>query len=197
MRTLISLLILSYCICALHINGIGQNIISNPSFENGSTVTWTDQIYKATGWSKDCGLVYAPNIGPPDYGVPGTPDLFDKNCYNLTEDHCVGIPYNKWATLNERTNKNRYANLSGGSTQIYNGNNIVSYGETVKGTLTAGLVANCVYSISFYAAAIQGYHINGSQLPPTFLNPDPNYNKIQVVLRKDDDCSNQLVIFEL
>lgn len=176
--TRITLLLLSVIIT---INLAGQNIILNPGFELGTIVTNSDQVDHATGWNRNCGTNYSSTNSN---GIPGSPDLFDRNathtCYDFT---------NKWGIISERTGQNRYVGFSGAST-VYG---VQYYGETVEGTLTQAL-APCTYTVSFYAAAIQGqdYYCNGSITAQT---PDPTYNKVEVVLRKNNNCTAGKVVY--
>lgn len=170
-----------------------QNIILNPSFESGTAATSENQVPYATGWSVGCAVSYAWGAPPPTYGYPGTPDLFDVTalCQNQ-----VKIPLNKWSTLSERTNHNRYVGLTGGQYQTINGTLLNFANESVRGTITEPLISGCSYTISLYTAAIQGYHVNCPPYPytPQILPPGANYNCIEVLLRKDDNCSDSYTI---
>lgn len=169
-----------------------QNIIQNPSFEQlSSSVTAQNQISKAIGWSNGCAGNMSSSTNPPFF-VPGTPDLFD---INATCTSLVGIPLNKWSNLPERNGLGRYSGISGGSLRNIQGTIYKCYGESIKGTLTEPLIANCNYSISFYAAAIRGYYLYCSNYSPVYLSPDPQYNQIEVVLRSGNNCDIEKVVF--
>lgn len=171
-----------------------QNLISNPGFENGPVVYDENQVSHATGWNVGCGLFYSSTAGPPLYGYPGTPDLFD---VYATCPSQVNIPLTKWGTRSERTGHLRYVGFAGGSYMYKNGTIMNFANESIIGTLEQPLHAFCSYTVSFYAAAIQGYHINCPQSPfsPIYYPPDPNYNKVEVVLRKDGGCTDEYVVF--
>ena len=170
-----------------------QNLIVNPSFEQGSIPTAEDQVSFATGWSKDCGTTRTCSPGNPV--IPGTPDLFDARSVSCRID----VPINKWATnRTERTSQNRYVGFSGNKIGgCPNDNGIPYYGETVKGTLTSSLnLSSCQYRVSLYGALTQARSTGSNPcLNLQAVASDPNYNKIQVVLRKDNDCVNGLVVF--
>lgn len=160
---------------------IGQNTISNPGFETiTSNVTGPDQVYKAVGWIKGCGTHYNVNASPPNYESLATPDLFDRYSTSSSFDFPAGQnpPY-----VYERTGKDRFVYMSGGYTKMVNGVSRIYYCETVKGTLSEALIANCSYSISFYACPSPGS-------TPVLL-----YNKVEVLLRKEGDCNNSKTIF--
>lgn len=163
-------------------NLTGQNLISNPGFELGTSVTNADQVDHATGWSRKCATEYQMTAVP--NGIPGSPDLFDKNTTNTCYDFS-----NKWGTLAERTGQNRYVGFSGSSVKY----GVAYYGESVEGTLTQAL-SPCTYTVSFYAAAIKGYD-NSCNGNITLMTPNPTYNTVQVVLRKDNNCSSGKVVY--
>jgi hypothetical protein len=169
-----------------------QNSIQNPSLEQlSSSVTGQNQISKAIGWSNGCAGNMSSSTNPPFF-VPGTPDLFDADATCTT---LVGIPLNKWSNLQERNGSGRYAGISGGRLRNIQGTTYKCYGESIKGTLTEPLIANCNYSISFYAAAIRGYNLYCSNYSPEYLSPDPQYNRIEVVLRNGNNCTLEKVVF--
>jgi len=170
-------------LCALP-NIIGQNIINNPSFESGSIPTADDQVSYASGWSKNCGTYY---VYPTGNTPLSNPDLFDGRSSNSCNDFT-----NKWGSLNERNGANRYVGFSGGNVSSHNNN--YYFNETVEGTLNTALVTGCNYNISFYAANKQGYGLNGCGTA-TYPSTNLTYNKIEVVLRKDNDCSNGKSVF--
>ena len=143
----------------------GQNLIQNPGFEVGQIPTMHDQVPYATGWYKNC--------GPTTPG--GTPDLFDSR-----SPHCLyGIPSNKWGNRSERTGGYRYVGFSGTAV------------ESVKGTLASAL-SSCTYTIEFWASAVDGIRYECPK-PLTATPPNPN-NRIEVVLRKGNDCTTGKVV---
>ncbi len=167
----------------------GQNIITNPSVESGSIPNNEDQVSFATGWSKGCGTFYCGNCGAPAFANPGTPDLFDgrstNSCYDFT---------NKWTpNLPERTGGNRYVSIDGGS--VHPQTNTYYYSETVMATINDRLVENCPYTISLYAAKISARYNCQGVFVSSFGTPDPTYNKIEVVLRKANDCNTVKSVF--
>lgn len=167
----------------------GQNIITNPSLEAGSIPNNPDQVAFATGWSKGCGTFYCSTCSAPAYAGPGSPDLFDgrstNSCYDFT---------NKWTpNLPERTGGNRYVGFSGGS--FNSTTNSYYFSETVIATINSSLIANCPYTISFYAAKISAVYNCAGAINNTLGTPNPTYNKIEVVLRKANDCNTGKSVF--
>jgi len=178
-------LLLSLALFASAALASAQNLILNPGFENGAIPTNNDQVSFATGWSRDCG-----RFGTSPTSLPGSPDLFDRR-----SPHCdYQIPSNKWGIRDTRAGGNRYVGFTGSGTPG-------AYAETVKGTLSAPLtIAGCNYQISFWASAIDGWKGGPAgeptcTTPLTTKTPNPN-NRIEVVLRKGNDCSNGKVIFQ-
>ncbi|MBA3898605.1 MAG: T9SS type A sorting domain-containing protein [Bacteroidetes bacterium] len=161
---------------------MAQNIIQNPSFETGTIPTSEDQVHFATGWTKGCGMFYSAHNGAT---IPGTPDLFDSRSTECK----IKVPSNKWGNLNERTGKNRYVGISGG----YIRDGITYHNETVRGTITEPFVSGCNYQISFYAAAIEGAQINCGGTPQ--YGEVSDVNKVQIVLRRNDDCITSKIIY--
>lgn len=140
----------------------------------------------ATGWSKDCGKTLG--TGPTHPVNPGTPDLFDERSTTCA----VSIPTNKWAS--NRTcrlvNDERYVGFTGGYTE----DGTAYYAETVMGTLTETINTTCTYRVSLYAAAAEG----GKNSPCGIVTTDlvqSDYNMVQVVLRKNGDCTTEKVVF--
>jgi Secretion system C-terminal sorting domain len=167
----------------------GQNIITNPGLESGSIPNNHDQVNFATGWSRGCGTFYCSTCSAPAYAGVGSPDLFDgrstNSCYDFT---------NKWSpNLPERTGGNRYVGFSGGSFSSVT--NSYYFGETVIATINSSLIANCPYTISFYAAKISAVYNCAGTLNNALGTPNPTYNKIEVVLRKANDCTTQKSVF--
>jgi hypothetical protein len=165
-----------------------QNMIVNPGFENGTIPTDGDQLALATGWSRNCGRNW--DTSRPD-GNQGSPDLFD-----IRSPNCLfGIPSNKWGNRNVRNGGNRYVGFTGTST-LHPG----FFGETVEGTLSSPLGSACSYQVSFWASATDGVKAGTAGATPcntplTPFVPDPNANQMQVVLRKDNDCSNGKIVY--
>ncbi|MCW3071335.1 MAG: hypothetical protein JWO44_1225 [Bacteroidetes bacterium] len=154
-----------------------QNLILNPGFESGSIPTLNDQVPLATNWEKGCALF-------PD-GNQGSPDLFDSRSTNCDVD----VPANKWGSRNVRTTGTyRYVGFNGNS----NASGLAYFGESVKGKLSQALVSDCSYSISFWASAIDGLATFCS--PYTPKGPSVN-TKMEVVLRKDGDCTNFKIVY--
>lgn len=161
---------------------MGQNMIQNPGFENGAVPTNQDQVSFATGWSRNCGRSWN---SMNSNGLVGSPDLFDSRSPNCDYQ----IPANKWGVRNERSGGYRYVGFSG----TYNDHGPQWYGETVEGTLTGALIA-CDYQVSFWASAVDGvrYTCNGVL---TQKQPQPNDNKIEVVLRQGNNCNQGKVVY--
>ncbi|MDI9341401.1 MAG: T9SS type A sorting domain-containing protein [Sediminibacterium sp.] len=143
-------------------------IIQNGNLEQGTIPTNIDQMHKATGWSKGCG-VYTSN------GVTtlSTPDLCDKN---TNVGNFCHIPFAD--RVNARNTpgitNNRFAHIMPATDYGPNG----FFGETVKATITEPLSSQYRYKISIYAARGLGF-------PAETIHP----NQLQFVLRKNDDCS--------
>lgn len=158
-----------------------QNLVQNPGFETGAIPTGENQVALATGWNNNCGRNYASNIPS---GLPGSPDLFDTRSTNCL----YGIPSNKWGIRPTRAGGYRYVGFSGASTA----NGPAYYGETVEGAL-AGPLGASTYEVSFWASAVDGIKYQCNQ-QITGVPPDPQ-NKIEVVLRKGNNCSTGKSIF--
>lgn len=170
--------------CGSLFTAFSQNLINNPSFETGTIPTTFDQVAYATDWSRDCGRVYHNVSGGSN---PGSPDLFDSRSTNTCYDAT-----NKWGAVAPRTGY-RYVGFAGGSFAV---NGSYYFAETVKGTLNTALIADCPYTISFYAASIRNtYDCTTSAIDNVLATPNATYNKIEVVLRKDNDCSTGKSVF--
>jgi len=175
------LTILMLCVIVAPSTASGQNLIQNPGFETGTIPTISDQVHFATGWSRNCGKSWQSNA---PQGTPGTPDLFDSR-----SPHCAyKIPTNIWGVRNVRAGGFRYVGFTG----TLNVHGPQFYGETVEGTLTRPLVA-CDYQVSLWASATDGKR-DYCNTPISAMTPDPLYNKIEVVLRKGNDCSHGKVV---
>ncbi|WP_109300802.1 T9SS type A sorting domain-containing protein [Aquimarina sp. AU474] len=149
---------------------IGQNLVINPDFEDGTVPTDRGQINYATGWSHQCTdpLIFT-------FGGSGV-DLLDRSSSNSN----IQVPNNIYTTpagLEERTGDNRYAHLwqtqNGGST----GNTLI--GERLKGSLIGSLTEG-TYDLCFWGARASSGVISIS---------DP-YQIIEVYLVNDNDCSD-------
>lgn len=143
----------------------------------------------ATGWTRDCGRFWVVSGG--GFSNPGSPDLFDARSTNCAID----VPSNKWNnTLNERTGLNRYVGFLGGYVTSTSGVTGPFYGETVRGSLTEALTStSCQYEISFWAVAPKGSKTNcGVITNNTHIS---QYNKVEIVLRKNNDCNSGLVVW--
>jgi hypothetical protein len=160
--------------------GFSQNLINNPSVEAGTIPTNYGQVSYATDWYNGCGTGYCGSCAP-DYNISGSPDLFDSRsvstCYDFN---------NKWGNLTALNGGNRYLGFSGGN---FGANGTYYFGETVKGTINARLAANCPYTISFSAASIRAVYDCAGAIDHALSEPNALYNKLEVVLRKDNDCS--------
>lgn len=177
-------------LCSLCISASAQNLIVNGDFELGTIPTGPNQVNFATGWSNGCGRHVA--TFPVGTTNPGTPDLFDKRSTNCTID----IPSNKWSTATDDYLGvgNRYVGFSGGYIAHTNGTSGGPfYGETVLGTLTEPLTnTSCQYSVQGVAALAMGQRVGGcGNLDPELPG---SYNRIQVVLRKDNDCNLEKIV---
>ena len=179
MRSILILL----CIFWTPVVVTSQNLIQNPGFESGSIPTNHNQVPYATGWNQNCGRSW--NVLVPA-GNPGSPDLFDSRSLDCRHK----IPTNKWGVRNERTGGYRYVGFSGAT----DSNGPQWYSETVEGTLTAPLTNSCSYMVSFWASAIDGYRQQCNQ-PLTPITPSANYNKIEVVLRVGNNCTQGKVVY--
>lgn len=174
-------IILSIAFGLITAAGFSQNLINNPSVEDGTIPTNYGQVSYATDWYNGCGTQYHNVSGG---SVPGSPDLFDSRststCYDFS---------NKWGNLtalNTGYGANRYLGFSGGN---FASNGSYYFGETVKGTINTSLAANCPYTISFSAASIREVYDCAGAIDNTLTTPNTTYNKIEVVLRKNNDCS--------
>lgn len=178
---LLALLCLWSCFNPTH----AQNLILNPDFEVGTIPTANNQVGYATNWANGCAKFNSSS--------PGSPDLFDARstvCDPYITANNIRVPLNKWANRNVRTaGTNRYVGFSSSG----NANGLQYYGESVLGTLSQTLTANCTYSISFWASAIDGYDLvcYGS---PTYMTPSTS-NKMEVVLRKSGDCTTNKIVY--
>ncbi len=154
------------------------NLILNPGFEDGAIPTTNGAFITSatpTYWS----------IGYSSYAY-GSPDLFDSRSA-LCE---IKIPANKWGNRDVRTAGTfRYAGFSGSCTTS---NPDRYYSETIMGTLSQPLVADCPYKISAWVSAIDGYSMNCySGTNPQTPCPD---NKIEAVLRIAGSPTQEKVI---
>jgi len=146
--------------------GFGQtNLISNGNFESGTLPTAHYQLSNATGWSGGCAETSA--------GVLGLSDLIDSR----TTHHLTETPMSGHINPRNVPGNNRFAAFSGKPAPLY--------GRSIKGTITSPLTMNSAYTVSFYAA-LWNY--------PSSLIDDPIF-QIQVLLRKDDDCTAGKVVY--
>lgn len=153
------------------------NYILNGDFELGYIPNASDQVYKATNWSKR--LTECTFLGQ-------SPDLFDSRSTSCEYD----IPSNKWATnIPVRVNGNRYVGFS--STDVYYADPTKTSGETIRGTLTT-LSNTCgSYNLSFYVHTIDGFPYNWSCTPETF-GVDLRA-RVEVYLVKQGNCTRKLI----
>lgn len=148
-------------------------IIQNGNLEQGTIPTNIDQMHKATGWSKGCG-VYTSN----GVTVLSTPDLCDKN---TNVGNFCHIPFA--GRINPRNTpgvaNNRFAHIVPASSYSGSGS---FFGETVKASFTEALSSSYRYRVSVFAARWS--------LPNTTAGPC----QIQFVLRKNDDCTIEKLV---
>lgn len=149
-------------------------ILSNGGFESGNPPTNVNQVYNATGWSTGCALQ---TISGPPYPL-GTPDLCDRS--NPTHG-IIGIPGAGVETRNGTSNR-RFIHMLA-SVNVTSPEN---YGESIKGAITEPLAAGYTYSASCYYART-GYE-------DCISNVHNDY-KIEFVLRKDDDCTLEKIVY--
>lgn len=176
-----------------HINS--QNLIVNPGFEIGSVVTGADQVSNATSWARGCARVYCSTCNTTGFTKVGSPDLFDANSTDSDHD----VPLNKWAANRPAHTGGRYVGFAG--TSVSNPLNATLYGESVLGSLSQVLNRyECAYNFEFWASAIDGTCMAGSTpgtpnaCTPT-IKPVNIDTKIQVVLRKNGDCSLEKIVY--
>lgn len=155
--------VLLACLC-LSTAAWSQNLVKNPSFEDGSAITAPGQINHADFWSDDC--------SHPD--IPQKSDVFDA----LSTNPSTGVPNNLYGSMPERTGLNRYAHIfagGGAATTPFRT-------EGIKGTLEEPLGQGC-YNFSFYAVS------DGSIFVP-FTFPD---QILEVHLVSGSNCTGKLV----
>ena len=164
----------------------GQNIINNPSFEDGGIPNHLipeAMIANATGWMTSptaCSLDPGPLMPGYPAGFPnGTPDLLDPGA------HCyISAPSNRFCIDRDADEGVRYVHISG-------------YQEQVMTFLLEPLVANCEYEISLNASNVGPTHLGYDCVPVT--DPVSTIDKrVQVVLRSTSVgmCDSELIIFE-
>ncbi|CAL2074742.1 T9SS type A sorting domain-containing protein [Tenacibaculum sp. 190524A02b] len=170
---LMSLFLIQFC--------ISQNLVENPSFEQGTPPNNQGELHRATYWTHYKGecIAYNPNI---QSTFPSS-DLFDKNSSSAQ----IGVPNNKFTTsagLAERTGKNRYAGIY---TAIYPPSPASE--ERIRGTLKNVLQAGG-YDLSLYLARAKNFYaLSNPQLDPV------NYYNVEVVLRKGNSCIQSKIIY--
>ena len=162
--------------------GHAQNLVRNPSFEQGSVPSDHSKLHLATYWSHYKGECIP--LNPSSQITEPSSDLFDANSTFAP----IGVPSNKWTTssgLAERTGQNRYAGID--SRSFSSGQNISE--ERIRGTLVTSLQAG-EYDLSlFLARAKNKYSPNAPQLDPA------NFYSIEVVLRQGNHCNINRVIY--
>ncbi|KOY86250.1 hypothetical protein AD998_08920 [bacterium 336/3] len=169
--------VLTALLCSASI-GYAQNLVQNPSFEQGTIPTGQSQLHLATNWTHYKGDCIANNPNIPSTWPSS--DLFDKNATSSS----VGVPSNVWTTsagLDERTGQRRYAGIWNQVDQTFVND------ERIRGTLTTTLQAGS-YDLSLYLARGKNH------LTPSTLDPVTKY-QVEVVLRKGTDCSLQKLIY--
>jgi len=167
---------------------LSQNLIENPSFEDGAIPNGPNQVSYASFWGVGCGDLWITSGG--GFVAPGTPDLFDDRSPNCAYD----IPSNKWAVNTvERTGGHRYVGMAGGTNTV-GGDGNYHYQETVIGTLKSTLGANCIYNIGMWTAAIDGFSVTSNPCTPSPIM-NSNANAIEVVLRKTNCSGASKIIF--
>jgi len=153
-------------------------LVQNSGFEQGTTPTAQSQLHYATSWTHYRGDCLAYNVNVPNTWASS--DLFDKQALNSPS---VSVPHNIWTTpagLDERTGQRRYAGIW---SQI-NDTDTYQKDERIRGSLQNALQAGS-YNLSLYLARGKVY-----------LNADyPNLFNVEVVLRQNNSCSVQKIIY--
>lgn len=163
----------------------GPEQILNPGFDAGQVVTGGSQITKATNWEQGCGKRYD-NVSQ-TYVYAYSADLIDNNSTSVSYDepHQNGISH----TITSQDGDGRFAAFYGNSqTNPANYPYITypaeAYGESIKGSLAAPL-NGFMYKVSLWAAG-KTVTSNGLMHPNLV---------IQAVLRKNNDCTTEKVVY--
>jgi len=162
--------------------GYSQNLVRNPSFEQGAVPSAESQLQFATHWSHYKGEC-TPNNPSSPITKPSS-DLFDANSSFAP----IGVPSNKWTTasgLAERTGQNRYAGID--SRSFSSGQSVSE--ERIRGTLVTSLQPGGYNLSLFLARAKNKYSPSAPQLDPA------NFYSIEVVLRQGNHCNINRVIY--
>ena len=135
----------------LHHNSIGQNLVPNPSFENYSSCpTSPGYIYEAPPW-------FQPRIWNGNTTNGSSSDFYNA-CSNSLNPQ-AGIPSNAFGYQYARTG-NGYAGI-----YVSNGYN---YTEYIEVPLSAPLIANRKYCLSFYVSLSAKYWLATSNIGAYF-----------------------------
>lgn len=150
-----------------------QDLIYNPSFEEGAVPTRAGEIFLATHWSANP-CIY----GGFDPGRGESPDLYDKTAGGL-----LAPPLSFAGGINPHTG-NRLVALTG---NFADNGFIQNTQEMIKGKLVCNLKEG-IYQVSFWARPDARY----AQYPTIF---NYQHNRIEVVLLQAAGCDNELVVF--
>lgn len=183
MKNIVLLFILTF---SIHNLSTGQNMIKNPSFEDGTTVTGPMQVDHADYWQQGCGKVY---YGfQDDYFFANSADLFDY--YSTDCDY--ETPDNKWASNLWPHHGRRYVAFSGNSNYQDMQHPSYAYGESVIGNLWRPVGDDCYYRLSFWAAA----EVEISYNCVDYFDRTPHSQlRVQVALRKSGDCELEKIVY--
>lgn len=183
MKNIVLLILFSFSILSL---GYAQNMIYNPSFEDGTTVTGPMQVDHATYWDQGCGKVYYGFQG--EYFFANSADLFDY--YSTDCDY--ETPDNKWASNLWPHHGRRYVAFSGNSNTTNMQHPDYAYGESVIGDLRRPVGDDCYYRLSFWAAA----EVEISYNCVDYFDRTPHSQlRVQVALRKTGDCELEKIVY--
>lgn len=173
---------------AIHLQA--QNLILNPNFEEGSTVTGSANLPFATHWDHGCGLS---NSGAPY----NSSDLYDEDVANGSSICGYDVPLNRFFSNLSGKIGNRYAGFISGASDFQNGP--MQYQESILGTLSKPLRGDCRYIFKMHIANAERRKTGGDPTDegcdgpyiPYVIAPDKT---IDIVLRKNGNCNEGLTI---
>ncbi|MCA6362677.1 MAG: T9SS type A sorting domain-containing protein [Bacteroidetes bacterium] len=162
-----------------------QNLILNYGFNAGTVVSNQAQVNRATNWEQGCGRSYLGSTQ--SYFFTNSADLIDDNSTSASYDE--PYPNGPSHTITSQDGDGRFVAFSGRAQSDptiypYLTHPASTYGESVKGSLTAPL-NSCLYKVSFWAAG--KIHTNATTLNNNLV--------VQAVLRKGSDCNAEKIIF--
>lgn len=164
--------------------GFSQNLVLNPSFEDGATPTERGQISLANYWTDDG----CTDISPISFGV----DLLDRNSTIISPASNVQIPINSFGELETFFGANnqddRYAHIYQSKEPSDNSNYPDNYEtEVLKGKLENTLEAGC-YDFSFLAARANKYLVSAATGVASLPSTDVT-QQIKVSLVLGNNCT--------